>query len=390
MKQKAVFLALAVMSVCRCDGKREAVDKTVENGIEVVSNHLQSNLPKGKALVLSLQEVFRIDTEDDAVVAAGLTDINCFDVTADGRIYILAPPDRQGNLVRRFSAEGKFIGSFGRVGQGPGESEYPNDLRAASGGRIWILESPKNKIHVFTPEGKLAEDLSPFGFETILPLAGGGCLATRLDAGNPQAKYFSLSLGLYDSNFKLVKELDRFEKAPNSRVLEKIPEKYINGIKWIFLGQASSDRIYAGNSERGYEILVFDFGGRLIRKIRKEFVPVPVSNEYRQKFLKPYEEGMPAYAKKVYFPASWHPFQAFLPDDHGRLWVMTYEPGDSPNEFIFDVFDQAGIFVARRSLNVRAEGVGMAQALIRGDRLYLVQEKPGGFKQLRVLRMIWS
>ncbi|MCX6560694.1 MAG: hypothetical protein NTZ26_09270 [Candidatus Aminicenantes bacterium] len=339
---------------------------------------------------LSLQEIFRIDTEDDAVAASGLTDIYRFDADADGRIYILAPPDRQGNLVRRFSAEGKFIGSFGRVGQGPGESEYPNDLRAASGGRIWILESPKNKVHAFTPEGKFAEDISPFGFETILPLASGGCLATRLDAGNPQAKYFALSLGLYDSNFKLVKELDRFEKAPNSRVLEKIPEKYINGIKWIFLGQASSDRIYVGNSERGYEILVFDFGGRLIRKIRKEFAPVPVSDEYRLKFLKPYEEGMPAYAKKVYFPDSWHPFQAFFPDDHGRLWVMTYELGASPNEFIFDVFDQTGVFVARRSLNVRAEGVGMVQALIRGDRLYLVQEKPGGFKQLQVLRMIWN
>jgi hypothetical protein len=157
----------------------------------------------------------------------------------------------------------------------------------------------------------------------------------------------------------------------------------------VFLAKPASGRIFVGNSDRGYEILVFDLEGKLLRKIRKQYKPVPVSEDYKKKTLEYYKDGMPDYAAKIFFPENWHPFQSFLADDEGRLLVMTYEPGGATGEFIFDVFDQDGVFISRLNLSVVAPSYDNISARIRGNRLYTVQEKPSGFKQLAVYQMIW-
>ena len=202
----------------------------------------------GSTVRLSLEEAFRIDTENDAVAAAGVTDIYRFDAAADGTVFILAPPTGPRNIIHKFSSTGTFLGSFGRKGQGPGELEYPSDILSSPQGVLWVLESPKNKIHVFSAEGKFLESLNPAGFEDILPLPGGNRVLSRLEIGDGKSRYFSIELGLYDANFTLVKALDRFDKAPNNQIYKGVPERYVNGIYWIFLAKTSQDRVFIGNS----------------------------------------------------------------------------------------------------------------------------------------------
>ena len=48
----------------------------------------------------------------------------------------------------------------------------------------------------------------------------------------------------------------------------------------------SSDNIYVANEDRGYEIWVFDFNGKLIRKIQKEYKQIAVSENFKNKTLK--------------------------------------------------------------------------------------------------------
>jgi hypothetical protein len=96
---------------------------------------------------------------------------------------------------------------------------------------------------------------------------------------------------------------------------------------------------------------------------------------------------MPGYAKKIYFPDSWHAFRSFFVDDDGRLFVMTYEPGPNQGEFIFDVFNRDGVFFARQTMNILCTDIVLAKAM--GDRLYHVIEKKNGYKELIVSRMTW-
>ena len=185
-------------------------------------------------------------------------------------------------------------------------------------------------------------------------------------------------------------ELDRFSRRPNRRMVPKFQEKTVNGIQYIAEGKAFEDRIYVVNSERGYEILIYDTEGKLLQKIRKEYNPVPVTQSYKTEYVKLHEEFMPEYAKKIYFPTNWHPFHSFFLDESGNLFVMTYEPGNNTGEFIYDVFNEDGIFFHRTSLNILHRNYGRLYGKAKGGRLYCLQEKDSGFTELVVYEMIWE
>ena len=389
MIRKACGALLIALLCAGCGGGGSGVRKTTENGVEVVLNPAEPLRLKGKPVILTLERVFVLDTEDDATAALGVTDIGAFDVDQAGNLLILVPPTGPRDSVYKLSPKGKLLASFGRVGQGPNEVQYPGEVLANDNGEIWVLDSPENKIHIFNGEGKPVADRSPVKFEAIVPLANGNHLVTRLDASDLAAKYLPMTVELYDPQFRLLRELDRCGGYANRTIYEKVPEPYVSGTGFAFQAKAFDDRIYVGNSERGYEILVLDLDGRLLRKIRKEYAPVPVDEEYKAKYLKDYLEYMPDYAKKIYFPASWHPFHAFFPGEDGRLFVMTYEPGDRPGKYVYDVFDRDGALVARASLAAVHGGGGYLLARVRGDRLYAVEEKESGFKRLNVYRLTW-
>lgn len=389
MIRKAAGIVLTALLFFDCGGGGSGVRRMVEDGVEVVLNPAEPLKPKSKPLVLSMERIFTLDTEDDTTAALGVTDIADFDVDRAGDILILVPPTGPRDCVHKLSSGGKLLTSFGRVGQGPGEMAYPNTVLANDNGEIWVLDSPQDKVHVFDSEGRPLADRSPVKFEAIVPLANGNFLVTRLDATDLTARYLPMTIELYDAGFRLLKELDRCGGYANRTIYEKVPEPYVSGTGFAFQAKASPERIYVGNTERGYEILVFDLDGRPVRKIRKAYAPVPVTDEYKKKHLKDYLEFMPDYAKKIYFPASWHPFHAFFPDEEGRLYVMTYELGERPAEYVYDVFDKDGYLVARTSLAAVHGGGGYLLARIRGDRLYAVEEKESGFKRLNVYRLTW-
>jgi hypothetical protein len=325
------------------------------------------------------------------VAKAGVTDIYLFDVDSQGNIYVIVPPTHPGNIVFKLSPEGKPLLSFGPMGQGPFELEYPGGVHIDAMDRVWVLESPKNKYHIYDGSGRsLTEGGPEGGFEDIVQLNNGTFLVSRMEKGDLKGKYLSLVTGIAGKDFRFRHEIDRFASYPNKLILDKVPEKYVSGIDYVFLAKTSADRIFTGNSDRDYEIVVFDLEGKLLHKIRKEYKPVPVPDEFRKRTLKIYEEGIPEYAAKMYFPENWHAFQSFIADEAGRLLVMTYEPGKAPGEFIFDIIDTDGAFIGRTSLNVVRPGLGRILARVRGDRLYVVQEKPSGFKRLAVYRMIWQ
>jgi hypothetical protein len=176
-----------------------------------------------------------------------------------------------------------------------------------------------------------------------------------------------------------IKELDRY-KYPNYRVTGKI-----KGTTPLFAWAVSNSHIYIGNETRGYEIWVFDLEGNLSRKMIKEYNPQSIPDEY----IKERTKNMTLERKEAtYFPDSFPPFQGIMSDDSDRLYVMTYEKDVDTGDYIFDIFDSAGLYIGQNPLETIIWN-SQIMAKIYGNNLYCVREKSSGYKELVVYKMMW-
>ena len=76
---------------------------------------------------------------------------------------------------------------------------------------------------------------------------------------------------------------------------------------------------------------------------------------------------------------------------------MTYEAGEKPGEYVFDIFTRDGVFFARASFeaflsaDLFAPGSPTDSWIIsKKGRLYAIREKPNGYKELAVYKMMWK
>jgi hypothetical protein len=174
--------------------------------------------------------------------------------------------------------------------------------------------------------------------------------------------------------------------------------RYRPGGSVLILG-ASDENIFVGDSRKGYEIIVFDISGKVVRKIRKAFQPVAFPEEYKEllkKSLARFPSGQEL-IKRLDFPAHRPPFRFLFADDQGRVYVMSSEREGERN-YWYDIFNAEGAFIGRIQLdNVQVnyfEGQRFSDfplgVEVRGDRLYCLREKANGFMVLSVYRMIWN
>jgi len=387
--KKIINLFLILFLALCCGPRLEKIEKTMEDGVEIVVNHLEPYRIKGERSILSLEKEFTIDTEKDEIAKLGLTDIwGSFDADSEGNIYLISPKSSD-NVIFAFDKEGNFVRTFGRKGQGPGELQaqvYGSlFLNVTFKDEIAISDHNNNKISFFRKDGSLVKETkldSRTGF--AMPLENGNYLIVK-SIINPQGDYINQRLLILgNGQFEEIKELDR-QSVPNPVI-----GKRLKGFYYVFSWSVAKQKIYTGFQERGYEIFVYDFEGKMIRKIKKEHRPVPVSEEYKKSYMKQFEA--PVFApirSKIYFPDSMPAFHAFFTDDEGRLLVMTYEKGENPGEYIYDIFNADGLFIGRKSLKIYNDE-NFLYAKIKHSRLYCLNEKESGYKELVSYKVRWK
>jgi hypothetical protein len=101
-----------------------------------------------------VRTIGEMDSDDENLLFYKPADI-AFD--REGNMYVL---DAGNHRVQKFDADGKFISSFGRKGQGPGEFQMPVSIDCDQKGRIYIPDAHNQRIGVFDLDGSLIESLS--------------------------------------------------------------------------------------------------------------------------------------------------------------------------------------------------------------------------------------
>jgi len=366
-----------------CGTSQERTQNKQGEGAKVHQNTLQETQNRGDLTSLTLRKEFSIDTEEAEIISTGLMNIEGFDVDSNGNILCLGD-QRQDKIFFLFDRDGRFIQSFGRKGQGPGELRHATFMKINESDEVVVTDSAR-KLLFFKLDGELIREIR-LGFQSseVIPLENGTYLIYRMHFDPENDFLWQKILSLYNGEIDEIKELDR-QRYPNYMIgkATEIPEH-------VFFWRATANRIFIGKEERGYEIDVYDLDGTILNKIHKDNAPVPISDKHRKRLEKEIRESAdPNLIKNTRIKKYWPPYQAFFVDEENRLFVLTTEEEEGSSVFFVDVFNERGTFITRMQMKIKYT-TGPLWATVKGNRLYCLQEKDSGFLELVVYRLQWS
>jgi hypothetical protein len=268
-----------------------------------------------------------------------------FEVFGD-HIYIGEQSSISLYSLKNFS----LIKKFGRRGEGPGEFKsipmlkvFPRYLVVNNFGK-WLL---------FSRTGDFIKERSDTLFKPFLFPVGRNYVATIIDS-SPKIKNTVKIISLLDEELEPIKEIARKAIKVN-----KGGRRESHVIKDFFQYRIYDDKIFIGNTEKGFYIEVFDESGNKLYVIEKDYRPIKVTVKYKQDFLQREKKSNDFIAKSLrrykykyvfrdYFPA----FQDFRVKD-GNIYVFTNKRKDDQGEIlVMDLTGKIlkGVFVTKAPL----------------------------------------
>jgi hypothetical protein len=314
--------------------------------------------------VQSLRETLRIDLgrEYDGSPVASASD---FAVAEDGKIYILDP---KGSRVLRFDSSGRFIGAFGRPGQGPGDLQRPLKLILKSSGEVVVGDG---YFSAFSGDGKYLRRRP----ERLVYLIDG-----MFTAGPDR---FILSTTRFSRSEKGIiserlVELTDAEWQPIRilyQVREELGGKDLGALFFTFAPGPKGELYILDRSSREYRIRVFDPAGKARADITRPFQPVAKCPEdladekrrltSRQGQVAAKEGGRSGEAR---VNPDKFAIREIAVDPAGRLWATTVGPEPCDRDVYADLFSAEGNWLKR----FRLGKFGSQQIRATAESLYLL------------------
>jgi hypothetical protein len=141
----SLFIAVLVLAALPSAGQKvEIVD-----GVKNVRNSGPGAW--GKTPKVALEPVRTLGDVDTADENLAFFMPSAIGVDGAGDLYVL---DTGNHRIQKFGPDGKYLATYGRKGQGPGEFQYPAWLAVDGQGFIYVTDPFNQRIQVLTPDGK--------------------------------------------------------------------------------------------------------------------------------------------------------------------------------------------------------------------------------------------
>jgi len=147
MRKRSLLVVIAVVAAAlfaRAGQKIETVD-----GVKLVHNSGPGAW--GRTPKVALEPVRTLGDVDTADENLAFYMPSAVVADAAGNLYVL---DTGNHRVQKFGPDGKYMATFGRQGQGPGEFYFPGWLAVDEKGFLYVSDSNNQRLEVLTPEGK--------------------------------------------------------------------------------------------------------------------------------------------------------------------------------------------------------------------------------------------
>jgi hypothetical protein len=85
-------------------------------------------------------------------------------VAPDGSIFVAdGHSNKTNNRILKYDRDGKFLLSWGKLGEGPGEFNAPHGLAMDKAGRLYVADRSNSRIQIFDSQGKFLAEWKQFG-----------------------------------------------------------------------------------------------------------------------------------------------------------------------------------------------------------------------------------
>lgn len=376
-------LAAATLLAPRADaGDWKGAEETVD-GVVHVKNTAE---PIDPEMTIELDEVYRLggwdggDDEFFGVIAAMLQD-------EDENVYLL---DAQLNEIKIYDADGVYLNSIGREGEGPGEFRNANAMFWLPNGQIGINQVFPGRIVTLTRDGMPGDDFRLAETDTgenriffagmnagdNLAIVYGGFSFDQATMEWSQTR----TLGVFDGEGGEIAAVHTADLAMDMKA-PVISENMFDGF-WNRLTAAPDGRVATVNELHEYAITVYAPDGSTDRVIERAYPEHKRTDEEVAEVREIYEgftRNQIPNPNKTYDISDVHPpvqFRgiAFRPD--GSMWVSTSRgTNDMPDDTLgtFDVYDPKGRFVRQVKLQGQFDNDNDAVFFV-GDRIYVITE----------------
>lgn len=194
-----------------------------------------------------IKNIGDLESEDENVLFYMPSDIA---IDKEGNVYVL---DSGNHRIQKFDADGNFLASFGRQGQGPGEFQYPQSIDLDEQGFMYVSDSGNQKIQILKPDGTLSKEIK------MTEDAPG---LTRVRSGQmimgQSASVYSFGMGSMDQDQELPELIKILNKEAEIQKEFGEQKNYSD-----FLVNRLGNRYHFAVDKNGYIFIAFDYQNRI-------------------------------------------------------------------------------------------------------------------------------
>lgn len=309
---------------------------------------------------------------------------------SDGRIVI---GNRGSSEVRFFQSNGEHLVSVGNSGDGPGEFRMLVGLYRIEGDSLLAYDLQSRRMSVLAPDGAFVRSfgLDPADGASVPSAAGVFGDGSILVRGLPV-------VGARETQTGVVRDPMVYSRMNEHGVVQSVYGEFPGNETYVgesggapsaqllpfgrtSVAAAGRDRFFVGTGD-GYEIEVRSLAGELLHLVRMEVAARAVTREHVEEVRRSLlgaAEGLPDWMRRdversledMALPEVFPPYDHFVADSEGALWVGDYAAPDDEKSF-WTVFSPEGQLLARVEIDsaLRLFDVGSDYVLgVRTDDL---------------------
>ncbi len=346
----------------------------VEDGVTVIYNPQDPIFTNN---IFFIEEELSIERNSIKHKEAMFQNIVSLVIDDAGNIYIL---DKKAANIKIFNKDGKFLKIIGRRGEGPGEFIAPEKGSLSSNNELYIYDWGRSIIQVIDTDGKFIKQMhiqTPW-FNGPKFLSDGKLVA---------------SLGVVGENIKF--NLNKFNTSMEpiltyaSIPMLKPPKVNIfvlffnADLKWDV--GPGSEIIWGVITTPEYELFIHDKDGKYIKKITKQYSPVKLTTKEYKKLMKKWFGKVSYKQFDLIIPKNYPPFQGFIIDEEGRIFVHRFVEVEKSKKHYFDIFDDEGKYITKITLDEK-----FMFGTFKNKKLFAIEEDEDGYQYVKRYKVTWN